>query len=145
MQTYALTEKQQLAVELLSEGLSKKAIAERVGVTDRTIRNWVKLPQVRSAIRVDSIKATEAIFIKVTEMMPELIEILQGIATDDLTTTKDRMSAIKLLKEFQSDGYNNAVDEEMQGVLDFVENQRQLHRTTQEVDVRVVESLPEAE
>ena len=78
------------AVQMLADGYSEAQIAERYGVTDRTIREWKKNPVIIEECRKATLKKIVPAYSKALEVMLRQLDsdmpwIQQGAARDILT------------------------------------------------------------
>lgn len=92
-----LTTRQRLAVDLLARGHTIRHVARELGVTERTIHTYRKKPTVMRAV----LRAQEEIMSqggsRGISTIPEAVETLTSIMTDDNARDSDRIAASKAL------------------------------------------------
>lgn len=88
-----------LLVHYLEQGLSKMAIAERLGINRRTIQRWINDGQLERDVETDLLQQPVRRRSRPTKLEPFL-----GIIADRLGTHPE-LSAVRLLAEIQATGY----------------------------------------
>ena len=95
-----LTGKKAKAVELLAQGLSPSEVADKVGVSDRTVRRWVKRPEVAEALRELQREALHGIARRLRALAQHATDALGHVLKSENTTPAVRVSSARAVLEF---------------------------------------------
>ncbi|MBC7099505.1 helix-turn-helix domain-containing protein [Candidatus Bipolaricaulota bacterium] len=96
-----LTGKRARAVELLAQGLSTSEVADRVGVSDRTVRRWLqKDAAVRDALRELHKEALLGIARRLRALAQHATDALGHVLKAEDTPPAVRVSSARAILEF---------------------------------------------
>jgi len=95
-----LTGKKAKAVELLAQGLSPVEVADKVGVSDRTVRRWVKRPEVANALRELQREALHGIARRLRALAQHATDALGHVLKSEDTPPAVRVSSARVILEF---------------------------------------------
>jgi len=95
-----LTGKKAKAVELLAQGLSPVEVADKVGVSDRTVRRWVKRPEVEKALRELQREALHGIARRLRALAQHATDALGHVLKSPDTPPAVRVSSARAVLEF---------------------------------------------
>ena len=96
----SLTGKKAKAVELLAQGLSPSEVADKVGVSDRTVRRWVKRPEVAEALRELQREALHGIARRLRALAQHATDALGHVLKSEDTPPAVRVSSARAVLEF---------------------------------------------
>lgn len=85
-------EKQQRAIELMLEGKSPLEVAEELGVTDRTLRNWRQDPGFREALAAAQKARWEATLRQLVGISTKAVATLHDLMTSEKTPLQNRIN-----------------------------------------------------
>ena len=92
-----LKERERTAALLLAQGKTNRAVAQKLGVTEKTIWNYRKKPEVQKVIRQTQEEFAELSGSMAVTVVPEAIAVLQGILNDPDCRDSDRIQAARTL------------------------------------------------
>jgi len=95
-----LTGKKAKAVELLAQGLSPSEVADKVGVSDRTVRRWIKRPEVAEALRELQREALHGIARRLRALAQHATDALGHVLKSPDTPPAVRVSSARVVLEF---------------------------------------------
>lgn len=101
----ALTPQQLEAFSLLSSGFTQLETAQKIGVSERSIQRWVKIPEFAEALKDAGQKATqitveataENINSHIQKLIPKAIRALEDILDNDEARNSDKLRASEIL------------------------------------------------
>ncbi len=88
-----MNEKQQLAILLMAEGLQYQQIAEKVGVTKKTISQWRADYEFRAALNQHLNEIRSAHSEKLRSLQKTALEIIEQSLVSPETPAKDKLNA----------------------------------------------------
>ena len=92
-----MAERHRLAAMLLAQGKTNRSVAQKMGVTEKTIWNWRQLPTVRRMVReIQNEMADLGGSIALT-VIPDALTTLQEILNDPDARASDRIQAARTL------------------------------------------------
>lgn len=97
---FLLSGKKAKAVELLAQGLSPSEVADKVGVSDRTVRRWVKRPEVAAALRELQQEALHGIARRLRALAQHATDALGHVLKSEDTPPAVRVSSARAVLEF---------------------------------------------
>jgi len=95
-----LTGKKAKAVELLAQGLSPGEVADKIGISDRTVRRWVKRPEVADALRELQREALHGIARRLRALAQHATDALGHVLKSEQTPPAVRVSSARAVLEF---------------------------------------------
>jgi len=95
-----LTGKKAKAVELLAQGLSPAEVADKIGVSDRTVRRWVRRPEVAKALRELQREALHGIARRLRALAQHATDALGHVLKSPDTPPAVRVSSARAVLEF---------------------------------------------
>jgi len=95
-----LTGKKAKAVQLLAQGLSPVEVADKVGVSDRTVRRWVKRPEVAAALRELQQEALHGSARRLRALAQHATDALGHVLKSPHTPPAVRVSSARVILEF---------------------------------------------
>ena len=95
-----LTGKKAKAVELLAQGLSPAEVADKIGVSDRTVRRWVRRPEVAEALRELQREALHGIARRLRALAQHATDALGHVLKSEDTPPAVRVSSARAVLEF---------------------------------------------
>ena len=118
----SLTTKQESAALVLATGGTQQEAATAAGVTDRTVRRWLVLPEFTSAIKDAESEQLRGLHRRLTGMAWEALDVLQAEMKNSEgtpgTRTRAALGALQYMKELRELA-------SMQEQLDAIENRLQ--------------------
>lgn len=90
-------ERERTAALLLAQGKTIRAVAQKLGVTEKTIWNYRQKPAVQQIIRQTQEEFAEMSGSMAVTVVPEAICVLQEILNDPDTRASDRIQAARTL------------------------------------------------
>ena len=97
---FLLSGKKAKAVELLAQGLSPVEVADAIGVSDRTVRRWVKRPEVAEALRELQREALHGIARRLRALAQHATDALGHVLKSEDTPPAVRVSSARAVLEF---------------------------------------------
>ena len=97
---FLLSGKKAKAVELLAQGLSPVEVADAIGVSDRTVRRWVKRPEVAEALRELQREALHGIARRLRALAQHATDALGHVLKSKDTPPAVRVSSARVILEF---------------------------------------------
>ena len=92
-----LKERERTAALLLAQGKTNRAVAQKLGVTEKTIWNYRQKPEVQKVIRDTQMEFAELSGSMAVTVVPEAIAVLQEILNDPDSRAADRIQAARTL------------------------------------------------
>lgn len=90
-------ERERTAALLLAQGKTNRAVAQKLGVTEKTIWNYRQKPAVQKIIRDTQMEFAELSGSMAVTVVPEAICVLQEILNDPDSRAADRIQAARTL------------------------------------------------
>ena len=90
-------ERERTAALLLAQGKTNRAVAQKLGVTEKTIWNYRQKPAVQKIIRDTQEEFAELSGSMAVTVVPEAIAVLQEILNDPDSRAADRIQAARTL------------------------------------------------
>ena len=94
-----LARKQELAVAALLSSPTIGAAAEKVGVAERTLRNWMELPDFRETYLKARRKVVEQVGARIQQAGSEAVATLRGVMSDSDAPASARVTAARVVLE----------------------------------------------
>jgi transcriptional regulator with XRE-family HTH domain len=130
----SLSEQQALALRFLSKGCTQNEVAQKVGVSRRTILRWLKLSQFQEALGVTSKnriqKTTEVIkhseSLEIEDLVPKALQKVRDILEDVDARKSDQLRAAELIGRWAGLGQNvvqpetTPAEENLKGYLNYL-------------------------
>ena len=95
--TAMVKERERTAALLLAQGKTNRAVAQKLGVTEKTIWNYRQKPEVQKIIRQTQEEFAELSGSMAVTVVPEAIAVLQEILNDPDSRAADRIQAARTL------------------------------------------------
>jgi adenylosuccinate synthase len=92
-----ITPKQHKAIPLLVLGNSQKSVAESIGITERTMGNWLKNRSFRKELRKALIDYQERTSLQAIEIQNSAIAEMKKIMQSEDASNSEKMQAAKIL------------------------------------------------
>ena len=92
-----LKERERTAALLLAQGKTNRAVAAKLGVTEKTIWNYRQKPAVQRVIRETQEEFADMSGSMAVTVIPEAIAMLQGILNDPDARDSDKIQAARTL------------------------------------------------
>ena len=92
-----MTDRERHVAELLSHGWTLRAIARKVGVTEKTVYNYRQKPRVQAMVREFQEDIVESTGSQAASLVPEAITVLQSIVNNEDARDADRIQAARAL------------------------------------------------
>ena len=92
-----LKERERVAALLLAQGKTNRAVAQKLGVTEKTIWNYRQKPEVQKVIRDTQMEFAELSGSMAVTVVPEAIAVLQEILNDPEARAADKIQAARTL------------------------------------------------
>lgn len=97
---------EKIAADMLLPGMTMKGIAERNGVSDRTLRNLRKTEAFQRVLATARAEAFERVFDSVCAFSQDSVQQLIGIMNDPKAPASARVSASRSILEYAHSYYN---------------------------------------
>jgi adenylosuccinate synthase len=104
-----LSTRQNKAIPLLVLGNTQKSVAETIGVTERTLGNWMKDSVFRKELKVSLVDYQERALLHAFNIQEASISEMKKIMQSEESTNSEKMQAAKILLS-QGNKYTNGIN-----------------------------------
>ena len=94
-----LTSDQERAIALMSAGMRASMVAEAIGVSDRSIRNWRSNPEFAAELEQAQEHVRAAARVRIVGLVDEAIDTVQEVMRDTGAAPAARLQAAKTILE----------------------------------------------
>jgi transposase len=129
-----LTPKQLQAVSEIAKGLTPSAISKDIGVSERTIQRWLKLPEFKAALAEIQERSTTKVIVEVSDdisariqsVIPKAISTLESYIENPEARGSDRLRACHIigawagLNQPQKQESQNPPEENLKNYLNYL-------------------------
>lgn len=131
MQSHILTDAQLLAVEMITAGKTRIAIAEELNVARETVSRWLRLPRFKAALEQNAREIKGQVSPRLTNLVSTAVDALEDGFSDPTIYPRDKfIMSIKFLELCQR--YEIDVNDKSKRLQDDADFQR-LKEITEEL------------